>query len=80
MDEQECPCFLPDEDLGLAAQDAAGTAECLLQVEERDFYLPSFSIENGDLAGGIPLVVQQRGQQPDGAGLGAAAAGAGNAT
>ena len=38
--EQECPCFLPGEGLGPAAQDAAGAAERLLQVKERDFNRP----------------------------------------
>src|SRR5450756_2301148 len=53
--QQECPGFLPGQDLGLAAQHAAGAAEGLLQVEERDFDLPSFSIEDGDLAGRVLL-------------------------
>ena len=38
--EEECPGFLPGEDRGLAAEDAAGTAEGFLQVEERDFSQP----------------------------------------
>ena len=76
--EQECPGFLPGEDLGPAAQDAAGAAEGLLQVQERDFDLPSLSTEDGDFTGRVLLVVQQGGQQPDGAGLRAAAAGAGH--
>jgi hypothetical protein len=40
VDQEECPCFLPGEGLGLAAQDAAGAAEGFLQVKERDFNRP----------------------------------------
>ena len=43
-----------------------------------DFYLPSFGVQGGDFGGGELLVVQERGQQPDDAGLDAAAAGAGH--
>src|SRR6266498_927905 len=67
--EEECPGFLPGQDHGLAAQDAAGTAERFLKVKESDFDLPPLSIEHGDLAGGVGFVVQQGSQQPDGAGL-----------
>src|SRR5579859_6106197 len=49
---------------------------CQLRKDHLD--LPSFSIEDGDFPGGVLLVVQQGGQQPDGAGPGAAAAGAGH--
>ena len=40
VDEEECPCFLAGQDLGLAAQHAAGAAEGFLQVEERYFNQP----------------------------------------
>ncbi len=70
-------CFLPGEFGGLAAQGAAGAADGLLQVEERDFHLPSFGIQGGDLAGGIGVRVQEGGQDPDERGFRPAAAGAG---
>jgi len=41
VDEQQCPCFLPGEFRGLAAQGAAGAADGFLQVEESDFRRPS---------------------------------------
>ena len=37
VDEQQCPGFLAGEFGGLAAQRAAGAADRLLEVEERDF-------------------------------------------
>ena len=37
VDEQQCPGFLAGKFGGLAAQRAAGTADRLLQMEERDF-------------------------------------------
>ncbi len=37
VDEQQCPGFLAGEFGGLAAQRAAGAADGLLQVKERDF-------------------------------------------
>jgi hypothetical protein len=40
VDEQQRPCFLPGESGGLAAQGAAGAADGLLQVEERDLNRP----------------------------------------
>jgi len=40
VDEQECPGFLAGEFGGLAAQRAAGAADRLLEVEERDFNRP----------------------------------------
>src|SRR5712691_13028989 len=52
VDQQECPCFLAGQDFGLAAQHAAGAAEGLLQVQERDFNLPSFGVQGRDLRGG----------------------------
>ena len=77
VDEQQRPGFLAGEFGGLAAQRAAGAADGFLQVEERDFDLPSFGIEGGDLAGRVGLVVQEGGQDPDQGGLRPAAAGAG---
>jgi hypothetical protein len=40
VDEQQAPGFLPRELGRLAAQRAAGTADCRLQVKERDFSRP----------------------------------------
>ena len=74
---QQRPCFLPGEPGGLAAQGAAGSADGFLQVEERDLYLPSFGVEDGDLAGGIGVRVQEGGQDLEERGLCLAAAGAG---
>ena len=62
---------------GLSAQRAAGAADGPLQVKERDFYLPSFGVQDRDLPGREHLVVQQGGQDPQQRGLGPAAAGAG---
>jgi len=76
VDEQQRPCFLAGELGGLAAQGAAGAADGSLQVQERDFHLPSFGVQGGDLPGRVRLVVQQRGQDPDQRGLRLAAAGA----
>src|SRR6266404_3929593 len=77
VDEQECPGFLAGEFGGLAAQWPAGAADGSLQVEERYFYLPSLGIQDGDLPGGIGLVIQEGGQHPHPGGLGPAAAGHG---
>ena len=62
---------------GLAAQRAAGTADRLLQMEERDFDLPSLSIQGGDLPGRMGFVVQEGGQHPHPGGLRPAAPGRG---
>ncbi len=75
--EQQRPGFLADEDRGASAQDAAGAADGPFQVEERDFDEPSFLVEDGELAGGIEVRVQEGGEQPDLGGFRAAAAGAG---
>jgi hypothetical protein len=40
VDEQERPGFLAGEVRGLAAQGAAGAADCLLQVEKSNFSRP----------------------------------------
>jgi hypothetical protein len=40
VDEQQCPGFLAGKFGGLAAQRAAGAADRLLQMEERDFSRP----------------------------------------
>ena len=52
-------------------------ADGFLQVKERDFDLPSFGVQDGDLAGGVLLVVQEGGQDPDLGGFPAPAAGLG---
>ena len=46
VDEQQCPGFLAGEFRGLAAQRPAGAPDGLLQMKERDFDLPSLSIED----------------------------------
>src|SRR5260370_1424090 len=75
MGEQERPGFLADEGRGASAQGTAGTADGPLQVEERDFDYPSFLVQDGEFPGGMEVRVEQRGQEPDLAGPGAAAAG-----
>jgi len=77
VDEQQCPGFLAGQFRGLAAQRAAGAADGSLQVQERDFYLPSFRVQGCGLAGRVRLMVQQGGQDPEEGGLDPAAAGAG---
>ena len=64
VDEQQCPGFLAGEFGGLAAQRAAGAADGPLQVEERDFDLPSFGIQDSDFRRGVSPVVQEGGQRP----------------
>jgi hypothetical protein len=55
VDEEQCPGFLAGQVRGLAAQRPAGTADGPLEVEERDFDLPSLGIEDGDLGGRVLL-------------------------
>jgi hypothetical protein len=78
VNEEQAPGFLPGEGGRLAAQLAAAAADGRLQVKERDFDLPSLSVQFSDFAGRELLVVQQRGQDPDPGGLGPAARGPGH--
>ncbi len=75
--QEERPGLLAGQGHRLAAQDAPGTPQRLLQMKVGDFYLPALGIQRGDPGGGEPGVVQQRGQHPEDGGLDAAAGGAG---
>ena len=77
MDEEERPGFLPGQDGRPAAQDPPVTPQRLLQVEERDFDLPAFSIQRSDLVSRERGMVRQGGQDPDRRGLDVAPRGAG---
>ncbi|GAA2433766.1 hypothetical protein GCM10010388_22220 [Streptomyces mauvecolor] len=50
---------------GLRPQDASGTSEGDLQPEVRGLHLPPLVVELGEFDGGVPLTVEQGGDQSE---------------
>jgi len=70
--EQQRPGLLPGKGGGASAQHATGSPDGFPQVQVRDFCLPSFCVQGGDLPGRERVRVEQGGEHLDRGGLGPA--------